>query len=107
MEAETFIASRWTRGNRLFPAVILITPTTVTRVKSRVFGRDENSVNITHIASVKISSGIFWADVRIESSGGSDPVFSNGHWKKDAQRIRELVEQYQRELRAEKKLPRA
>jgi len=98
-----FVASRWTRGNRLFPTTIVISPQTVTRVKGRLFGRDENSMNIAHIASVKVSSGVFWANVRIESSGGSDPVFSNGHWKKDAQRIRELIEEYQQQLREEQK----
>ncbi len=95
MDAETFYASRWTRGNRLFPTLIVVSPTTVTRIKSRLFGRDENTMNIAHIASVNVKSGLFWADIAIESSGGSDPVFSRGHWKKDARRIRELIEQYQ------------
>lgn len=103
MEPETFYASRWTKGNRLFPTVIVVSPTTVTRIKSRFFGRDENSMNIAHIASVNVKSGIFWASVAIESSGGSDPVFSHGHWKKDARRIRELIEQFQLKLREEQR----
>ncbi len=103
MESETFQASRWTRGNRIFPTVIVVNPTTVTRIKSRLFGRDENSMNIAHIASVNVKAGIFWADVAIESSGGSDPVFSHGHWKKDARRIRELIEQYQQKPHAGEK----
>ncbi len=100
MDAETFYASRWTRGNRLFPTVIVVSPTTVTRLKSRLFGRDENTMNIAHIASVNVKSGLFWADIAIESSGGSDPVFSHGHRKKDARRIRELIEQYQQQARS-------
>src|SRR5689334_1645073 len=105
MEVETFYASRWTKGNRVFPTVIVVSSSTVTRIKSRVFGRDENSMNIAQIASVNVNSGLFWANIKIESSGGSDPVFSNGHWKKDARRIRELIEQYQQQLRAEKNKP--
>ncbi len=103
METETFVASRCTGGNRLFPTVIEVSPTTVTHRKSRMFGRDENTMNIGHIASVQVKSGILWADIRIESSGGSDPVHSTGHWKKDAHRIRELIEQYQRQIREEQK----
>jgi len=103
MEVESFYASRWTKANRLFPTVIVISPNTVTRIKSRLFGRDENSMNIAQIASVNVQSGIFWANLRIESSGGSDPVFSNGHRKKDAQRIRELIEQHQLKLREEQR----
>jgi hypothetical protein len=41
---------------------------------------------------VHIKTGFFWADVLIESSGGSDPFMSHGHRKADARRIRELVE---------------
>ncbi len=102
MEPEVFYASRWTRGNRLFPTVIVVSPATVTRIKTRLFGRDENTMSIAHIASVNVKSGIFWADIAIESSGGSDPVYSHGHRKKDARRIRELIEQYQQQARVEK-----
>ena len=99
MEPETFVASRCTTGNHLFPTVIVVSPTTVTHIKNRWFGREENTMNIEHIASVNVKAGILWADIRIESSGGSDPVHSTGHWKNDAQRIRELIEQYQEKLR--------
>src|SRR5689334_21820339 len=95
MDTETFYASRWTRGNRIFPTAISVSPTTVTHIKRRLFGRDENTMNIAHIASVNVKSGILWADVWIESSGGSDPVHSHGHRKADARKIRELIEQYQ------------
>jgi hypothetical protein len=103
MESETFVASRCTSGNHLFPTVIVVSPQCVKHIKSRWFGRDENTMNIEHIASVNVKSGILWADIRIESSGGSDPVHSTGHWKKDADRIRDLIEQYQEQLRENKK----
>lgn len=99
---ETFYASRWTRGNRIFRTGISVGPKTVTHIKRRLFGREENTMSIAHIASVNISSGIIWADVHIESSGGSRPVHSHGHKKRDARRIRELIERYQQELKAEK-----
>jgi len=44
---------------------------------------------------VQISTGIIWSNIRIDSSGGSDPITSHGHRKADAQQIRDLIEAYQ------------
>ena len=95
MPAETFQASRWTKGNFLFPTVIEVTDKAVIRRKRSWFSRDEISISIFKVASVHIKTGIFWSDILIESSGGSDPLASHGHRKSDAQRIKQLVEGYQ------------
>jgi len=95
MEPETFKASRWTRGNHLFPTVIEVTDKAVVRHKRSWFSKDEISISITKVASVHITTGIFWSDILIESSGGTDPFTSHGHRKADAQRIRALVESAQ------------
>jgi hypothetical protein len=95
MPSETFQASRWTRGNLLFPTVIEVTDKAVVRRKRSWFSRDEISMSIFKVASVHIKTGMVWSDILIESSGGSDPLASHGHTKADAQRIKELVEEYQ------------
>jgi PH (Pleckstrin Homology) domain-containing protein len=92
MASETFQASRWTHGNFLFPTLIEVTDRAVIRRKSSWFSRDEISITITKVASVRIKTGIIWSDILIESTGGSDPLASHGHRKADARRIRELVE---------------
>src|ERR1700684_3896488 len=92
MEPEKFKASRWTRGNHLFPTIIEVTDKAVVRHKRSWFSKDEISISISKVASVHIKTGIFWASVLIESSGGPDPLASHGHRKADARRIRELVE---------------
>ena len=92
MDSEKFQASRWTAGNHLFPTIIEVTDRAVIRHKRSFFSKDEMSISITKVASVHIKTGIFWADILIESSGGTDPVASHGHRKADAQRIRALVE---------------
>lgn len=92
MEPETFKASRWTRGNHLFPTVIEVTDQAVIRHQRSWFSKDEISISISKVASVHIKTGILWSDILIESSGGSDPLASHGHRKADAQRIRALVE---------------
>lgn len=93
--AQIFAASRWTKGNFLFPTKIVVNKLRVSRIKSRLFGSTEESISIPQVASVKISTGMIWSDIVIESSGGSDPITSHGHHKSDALRIRDLVETYQ------------
>jgi hypothetical protein len=72
--SETFKASRWTRGNFLFPTIIEVTDRSVIRHKRSWFSKDEISISITKVASVHIKTGILWSDILIESSGGSDPL---------------------------------
>lgn len=98
MASETFKASRWTRGNLLFPTIIEVTDKAVIRHKRSWFSKDEISISISKVASVHIKTGLIWSDILIESSGGSDPLKSHGHKKADAQRIRDLVETAQGSL---------
>jgi hypothetical protein len=104
MASETFKASRWTKGNFLFPTVIEVTDKAVVRHKRSWFSKDEISISITKVASVHIKTGFFWSDILIESSAGSDPLASHGHRKADARRIRELVETAQGILSSDGKL---
>jgi len=98
--AETFKASRWTTGNFLFPTTLVVSPLRVSLVKSRWFGSNEESIAMSKIASVHISTGVMWSEIRIESTGGTDPITSHGHRKADAQRIRDLIETYQTQPRS-------
>jgi D-glycero-beta-D-manno-heptose 1-phosphate adenylyltransferase len=93
--SETFTASRWTKGNHLFPTTIEVTDKAVVRHKRSWFSKDEMSFSMQKVASVHIKTGIFWSDILIESSGGTDPLASHGHYKSDAKRIKELIEGHQ------------
>ena len=97
--AETFSASRWTQGNFFFPTRLVVSPQRVIRTKSRLFGSNEESIPISKVASVHISTGVFWSEIVIESTGGSDPITSHGHRKGDAERTRDLIESYQAQAR--------
>jgi hypothetical protein len=92
---ETFTASRWTRGNHIFPTRIVVSPLHVSRVKPHLFSKTEESIAISQVASVQIQTGIIWSQISIDSTGGTDPITSHGHRKADALRIRELIETYQ------------
>jgi hypothetical protein len=96
---QTFTASRWTQGNFLFPTKLVVSQLRVSRVKSRWFGSNDESIAMSKIASVHISTGVLWSEIRIESTGGTDPITSHGHRKADAQRIRDLIESYQAQSR--------
>ena len=94
-ENHVFTASRWTSGNLWFPVRIEVNPDRVTRVKPRLYGSNEESIAIPKVASVNIQTGVLWADIRIDSSGGTNPIVSHGHPKDDAKAIRALIEQFQ------------
>ena len=104
MDTETFRASRWTSGNHLFPTVIEVTDRAIIRHKRSWFRKDLISFSISKVASVHIKTGLIWSDILIESSGGTDPLASHGHRKRDAQRIRTLVEEAQGIQHAPEKL---
>ena len=92
MATETFHTSRWTKGNHLFSTLIEVTDSAVIRRKRSWFTVNEISIHLSKVASVRIDTGLLWADILIESTGGSDPLTSHGHTKADARRIKELIE---------------
>lgn len=95
MEVESFVASRWTHGNHLFPTRIVVGDQSVMRRKRSWLTLSEESIHIRNVASVLIKTGLIWSELCIESSGGKDPIQSHGHTKGDARRIKELIESRQ------------
>jgi hypothetical protein len=94
-EGDVFRASRWSRGNHLFPTQVLITPTSVVQYTPRWIGRREETIHMAHISSVRIETGLLLSNVLIETSGGSDPIVCHGHTKSDAARMKNLIEEHQ------------
>ena len=96
--SQVFKASRLTKGNRLFPTVIEVSDQAVIRRKRNWFSVNEMSIHLSRVASVRIDTGLLFADILIESTGGSDPLESHGHSKGDAKRIKALIEEGQSRL---------
>jgi hypothetical protein len=94
---HVFRASRLSAGNHLFPTQVLITDSTVVQYKPRWIGREEESIHMAHVASVKIEARLLLSDVLIETSGGSDPIRCHGHRKRDAVQMKGLIEGAQNE----------
>jgi hypothetical protein len=94
-QGDVFRASRWSQGNRFFPTQVAITPQAVIHFTPQVVGRREQSIHMAHVSSVSIDTNLMFSDVIIETSGGSAPIRCHGHRKKDAVRMKQLIEQHQ------------
>jgi hypothetical protein len=92
---DVFRASRLSAGNHLFPTQVLITPTSVVQFTPRWLGRQEETIHMAHLSSVKIDTGLLFSNVLIETSGGSHPIRCHGHRKADATKMKRLIERYQ------------
>jgi len=94
---HVFRASRWSRGNHLFPTQVAITPSNVVHYTPEWFGRREHSIHMAHVASVEVDTNLFFSNVVIETSGGSEPVRCHGHRKRDAVEMKRLINKFQSE----------
>ena len=92
---HVFVASRLSPGNRMFPTQVKLTPTSVVHHTPQWIGRLEQSINIAHVASVKVDTNLLFADVCIETTGGHNAIHCRGHHKRDAIAMKELIERFQ------------
>lgn len=92
-----FRASRLSRGNRLLPAQVVITPDSVTYYQPQWIGKIEKSIHMTHVSSINIDTNLLFSTVLIESTGGHNAMACQGHTKGDAIRIKETIETFQSE----------
>ena len=93
--AHVFRASRFSRGNFLYPTQVAVTPTSIVHFTPQLIGGREQSIHMAHVSSVLIESNLFFSDILIETSGGASPVRCHGHRKADAVEMKRLVEEFQ------------
>ena len=94
---HVFRASRWSAGNRLLPAQVIITRESITLYQPQWIGKLEESIHMSHIASIKIDTNLVFSDVFIETTGGHNPIICHGHTKGDAVEMKRIVESFQSE----------
>ena len=92
---EQYTASRWTSGNHLFPDRVSVRADGVHYVKRRLIGSTEETINVRQISSIRLETGLLFATLTIETSGGSQPVIIHGLRKADAQRVQTLIQNLQ------------
>jgi hypothetical protein len=94
-DGDVFRASRWSKGNHLFPTQVKVTPTSVVHFTPQWIGKLEHTIHVAHVASVRVDTHLLFSDVFIETSGGVSPISCYGHSKRDALRIKLLIDDYQ------------
>jgi hypothetical protein len=94
---HVFRASRLSKGNRLLPAQVAITPQSITLYQPQWIGKFEESIHMSHVSSIRIDTNLLFSSVLIESTGGHHPIVCQGHTKGDAIRIKKTIEQFQSE----------
>jgi hypothetical protein len=102
---HVFRASRFSRGNRLLPAQVIITRDSITLYKPQWIGKLEASIHLAHVSSIKIDTNVIFSDIFIETTGGHNPIIYSGHTKGDAVKMKAIIERYQSE-RFGQKAPR-
>ena len=94
-QGAVFRASRLSRGNRLLPTQVCVSPMSVVHYTPQWIGRYEHSIHMAHVASVGIDTHLLFSDVLIETTGGTSPIHCKGHYKSDAVKMKQLIEEYQ------------
>ena len=94
-DVPVFRASRWIKGNRIWPTQVAVFPNRVVRYTPRLFGHFDETIGIDQVASVSVDSGLIFGDVVIETTGGSQPIRCRGHRKRDAEEIRRRITEAQ------------
>jgi hypothetical protein len=94
---HVFRASRWSRGNHLLPAQVIITQDSITMYQPQWIGKIEESIHLAHVSSIKIDTNLIFSDVFIETTGGRNPIVCHGHTKGDAVEMKRVIEQFQSE----------
>jgi len=92
---HVFRASRFSRGNFLFPTQVAVNPTSIVHYTPEMFGGREQSIHMAHVSSVLVDRNLFFSNVVIETSGGAGAVRCHGHRKADAVEMKRLIEQFQ------------
>jgi hypothetical protein len=93
---KAYKSSRWSHGNLFFPDRLVIADDGIHFRKGALFGSQEEHINYRAIASLRVTNGVFLANLDIETSGGSQPIHINGLWKSAAREIQGVVQAAQR-----------
>jgi hypothetical protein len=94
-DEKIYKSSLWSSGNMFFPDSLKLAADGMLFHKGALFSSDEEHINYRSVASFRVKHGIFFSDLRIETSGGSQPIFVNGLWKADAKEIEKTIRAFQ------------
>jgi hypothetical protein len=93
-EGKTYRSSRLTSGNFLFPDALDLVSDGIVFRKGSLFGSREEHINYKAVASFRITNGILFSNILIETTGGSQPILLNGLWKSEAKEIQDALRKF-------------
>jgi hypothetical protein len=102
---RTYASSRCSSGNFFFPDRLVLEADRVLFKKSHLIGGEEESIRYEQIASVSVQSGWLFAELLFETTGGSEPVFLSGLWRRTATHAKADLEARIRSHTTERKDP--
>ena len=88
---ETFVASRLTAGNRIFPSKIIIDNLSVTLKVPGFFSGNEKTIPYSRISSVDIDCPFVGYSTIIIETTGEGSIVAHGFTKNEVVRIKELI----------------
>lgn len=94
-EEKTYYSSRWSSGNLFFRDRLKLAADGMHFRKGAMFSSQEEHIAYRAVASLRVTNGLFLANLNVETSGGSQPIFINGLWKSDARKIQATVQALQ------------
>jgi len=97
IEEKRYESSRWTSGNIFFPDALVLASDGITFRKGNLFGSREEHISYKAVASFRITNGVLFSTISIETSGGSQPIVVNGLWKSEAKEIQDALRELQRQ----------
>ena len=88
---ETFVASRLTGGNRVFPSKIIIDNQGVTVKDPGLFSGKEKTIPYSRVASVDIDCPFVGYSTIIIETTGDGRIRTNGFTKSEVKTMKELI----------------
>lgn len=88
---QTYQSSRWSQGNFFFPDTLTLARDGMVYEKRRLIGSSTEHINYRAVASVRVINKIFFVTVKIETTGGSQPIHVHGLRKSDAKEIQSAI----------------
>ena len=94
-EERTYFSSRWSKGNLFFRDRLRVAADGLHFRKGALFSSEEEHIAYRAVASLRVTNRLFLANLNVETSGGSQPIFINGVWKSDAREIQAAMQAMQ------------
>ena len=88
---ETFIATRLTEGNRVFPSQIIIDQQGVTLKVPSLFSGNEKTIPFSRISSVDIDSPLVGYSTIIINTTGEGNIRAHGFTKAEVMRMKAMI----------------